>query len=141
MSGSTHCEESPKSKNPKRVEAGRRNRQKAGPLTEAGRISLRMAAIANKPWLKSSGPKTAEGKARVTQNVARSKVPTEADLLLARFRAHAALLARLRQTRYLELHTASCRSTDQLASDLKHHFEEVFQTKVQRLAARLYEAT
>src|SRR5262245_65215959 len=53
---------------PRRVAAGRLNRQKRGPLTAAGRARLREVAVANKPWLRSTGPRTPEGKARAARN-------------------------------------------------------------------------
>ena len=55
-------------KNPKRVAAGKRNRKKRGPLTEEGLSRLREAALENRPWEKSTGPKTAEGKAKAAAN-------------------------------------------------------------------------
>jgi hypothetical protein len=54
--------------NPKRVAAGRRNRLKRRGLSDAGRQRLRDAARANKPWLHSTGPRTAAGKAQAALN-------------------------------------------------------------------------
>ena len=54
--------------NPRRVAAGRRNRTKRGPLSDAGREALRQAAMRNQPWKRSKGPKTAAGKAKVAEN-------------------------------------------------------------------------
>ena len=54
--------------NPKRVAAGRRNRLKRRGLTEAGRQRLRDAALRNRPWQYSTGPRTAAGKARAALN-------------------------------------------------------------------------
>lgn len=56
------------SKNPRRVEAGRRNHQLKGPLTDDGRQRLREAALRNRPWLRSTGPKTQIGKLRSSRN-------------------------------------------------------------------------
>lgn len=53
----------PHVKNPRRVEAGRRNRAKRGPLSIEAREKLRQAALKTRPWEKSTGPKTPEGKA------------------------------------------------------------------------------
>jgi hypothetical protein len=39
-----------------------------GPLTPEGRSRLRQSALVNRPWLRSTGPKTPAGKARVAQN-------------------------------------------------------------------------
>lgn len=64
------------SKNPRRVAAGRRNRQLRGPLTDEGRQRLREAAKRNRPWRYSTGPKTATGKAKVALNgLKRQTVP------------------------------------------------------------------
>ena len=54
--------------NPKRVAAGRRNRLKRRGLTAAGRQRLRDAALRNRPWQYSTGPRTAAGKARAALN-------------------------------------------------------------------------
>jgi len=48
--------------NPRRVRAGRLNRQKRGPLTPEGREQLRQAAILNEPWQHAAGPRTWFGK-------------------------------------------------------------------------------
>jgi hypothetical protein len=56
------------SPNPRRVAAGRLNRQKRRGLSPAGRERLRQAALASRPWLHSTGPRTAAGKARVARN-------------------------------------------------------------------------
>jgi len=37
-------------------------------LTPAGREKLRQTALANRPWEKSTGPRSAEGKAKVALN-------------------------------------------------------------------------
>jgi hypothetical protein len=55
-------------KNPKRVAAGKRNRKKRGPLTEEGLSRLREAALENRPWEHSTGPKTVAGKAKAAAN-------------------------------------------------------------------------
>ena len=54
--------------NPRRVAAGKRNRRKRRGLTVAGRERLRQAALANRPWEQSSGPKTVAGKAQAALN-------------------------------------------------------------------------
>ena len=54
--------------NPRRVAAGKANRQKRGPLTEEGRQRLRISALRNKPWLSTTGPKTPEGRAQAARN-------------------------------------------------------------------------
>ena len=54
--------------NPRRVEAGRRNWAKRKGFTPEGLARLREAALRNKPWKHSTGPKTAAGKAIVGRN-------------------------------------------------------------------------
>src|SRR4051794_12001800 len=51
------------SPSPRRVAAGKLNRRKRGPLTAAGLERLRQAALANRPWEHSTGPRTPGGKA------------------------------------------------------------------------------
>ncbi len=48
--------------------AGRLNRLKRKELTAAGRERLRQAALRDRPWVFSTGPKTAAGKARSAAN-------------------------------------------------------------------------
>ena len=55
-------------KNPRRVAAGRRNRKKRGPLSQAGRQQLREAALRHRPWERSTGPTSPEGKAKAAAN-------------------------------------------------------------------------
>jgi hypothetical protein len=54
--------------NPKRVAAGKRNVLKRKGLTPEGRERLRAAALAQRPWERSTGPRTPEGKARSSAN-------------------------------------------------------------------------
>ena len=52
----------------RQIEANRRNRARRGPLTPRGRERLRQAALRNKPWRHSTGPRTPEGKAASREN-------------------------------------------------------------------------
>ena len=61
-------------KNPRRVAAGRLNRQKRGPLSEESRAKLSEAAHHSQPWRYSTGPKTADGKAQAVLNGKRRQV-------------------------------------------------------------------
>jgi hypothetical protein len=61
-------DQQPRQPSPRRVVAGRRNRAKRGPLTAAGRERLREAALRNRPWRHSTGPRTPEGKQKVALN-------------------------------------------------------------------------
>lgn len=55
-------------KNPKRVAAGKLNRAKRKGLTPAGRERLRLAALRTRPWMCSTGPTSAAGKAQAVAN-------------------------------------------------------------------------
>jgi hypothetical protein len=73
-------------------------------LTPAGRQRLREAALASRPWRFSTGPRTAEGKARVAENGKRrlGGVPSARELLrqlgaLGNLAADMAALRRLAQ--------------------------------------------
>ena len=59
---------SPSSPSPRRVAAGRRNRQQRGPLSPETRERLRQAALRNQPWRASTGPRTAAGKVKSAAN-------------------------------------------------------------------------
>lgn len=61
-------EAGPTQPNPRRVAAGRRNREKRLGLSEAGREALRETALLHQPWRFATGPRTAAGKARVALN-------------------------------------------------------------------------
>jgi nucleoid-associated protein YgaU len=54
--------------NPKRVAAGKINAMKRVGFSEEGLAKVRAAALINRPWLYSTGPRTAEGKARSSAN-------------------------------------------------------------------------
>lgn len=56
------------SPNPKQVAAGRRNQQKWKGISPEGLRKLRETALLNKPWKRSTGPRTAAGKARSAAN-------------------------------------------------------------------------
>jgi hypothetical protein len=58
----------PSPPNPKRVAAGRLNRAKRGSLTADGLNRLRAAALRDRPWEHSTGPRTPAGKAKAAFN-------------------------------------------------------------------------
>jgi hypothetical protein len=62
--------------NLKRVEAGRLNRMKRGALTPKGKQALREAALRNKPWKYSTGPRTRAGKAVARKNGKKRQLDT-----------------------------------------------------------------
>jgi len=62
------CLETHSLPNAKRVAAGKRNRLKRRGLTPEGRERLRQAALTNRPWRFSTGPRTARGKASAAAN-------------------------------------------------------------------------
>ena len=90
--------------NPKRVAAGRRNREKRKGLTPEGRERLRQAAYAHQPWRYSTGPRTDEGKAAAARN---GKYRQQGHLsireLKADLRAFRSLVNEMKETR-----TAAC---------------------------------
>jgi hypothetical protein len=53
---------------PRRVAAGKMNWARRGPLSAAGRERLRQAALRNKPWEYSTGPRTPAGRAKSAKN-------------------------------------------------------------------------
>ena len=56
----------------RKIAANRRNWKRRGPLTEEGRDRLRKAALRDRPWVHSTGPRTAAGNARSRLNAVRS---------------------------------------------------------------------
>lgn len=51
-----------------RQRAGRANQRKSRGITPEGREALRHAAMVHRPWDKSTGPRTPEGKAKASRN-------------------------------------------------------------------------
>jgi hypothetical protein len=85
--------------NPRRVAAGKANRCKRGPLTEEGRQRLRAAALKNKPWLHSTGPRTPKGKVQVALNGKRRQLgPRSVREVKADLRAVRALIRSIAET-------------------------------------------
>src|SRR4051812_38957409 len=90
----------PAAANPRRVEAGRRNRAKRGPLTEAGRERLRQSALKHRPWEHSTGPRTPEGKAQAASNGKKNqRGPRSVREVRAELKALRQVLRDMRQTR------------------------------------------
>jgi hypothetical protein len=58
----------PKTKNPRRVAAGIINGSRRRPWDKQDRERLRQQCLNRKPWLKSTGPRTDEGKYRSRAN-------------------------------------------------------------------------
>ena len=58
----------PPSPNPRRVAAGKRNRLRRNALCDEACERLRLAALANRPWQYSTGPKSQAGKVRSAAN-------------------------------------------------------------------------
>jgi hypothetical protein len=87
-------------KNPKRVIAGRANRRRRGPLTEAGRQRLREAALLHKPWKHATGPRTAAGRAQAALNgKRRQRGPQSVREVRAALAPVRKLLEQMRETR------------------------------------------
>jgi hypothetical protein len=88
------------SPNPRRVEAGRRNRMKWRGFTAEGLERLRLAALRNQPWKRSTGPRTAEGKRRSSENGrGRQKGPVSVRQIEAELAKVCDLMTRMRSTR------------------------------------------
>ena len=98
--------------NPRRVAAGRRNRLRRKGLTPEGRERLRLAAVANRPWIHSTGPRTAAGKARVALN---GKKRIQLGHLSVRERWH-----ELAAARQAVLQLAACRRMVSLKASTSH---------------------
>ena len=58
----------PPARSPARVIAGRRNQLKSRGLTAEGRERIRQSVRVHRPWLFSTGPRTAAGKLRAAAN-------------------------------------------------------------------------
>lgn len=85
--------------NPCRVAAGRANRAKRGPLSADGRQRLRQAASRTRPWLFSTGPRTAEGKSRSALNgKRRQQGPISVREMKAELSAARSLIAVVKKT-------------------------------------------
>jgi hypothetical protein len=88
--------------NPKRIAAGKKNWLKRKGFTAQGLERLREAALRNKPWRKSSGPRTAEGKAKSAAN---GRVRQTGPRSIRQLRADVAeldsLVGQMRETREL----------------------------------------
>ena len=86
--------------NPRRVAAGKLNREKRKGLTADGRERLRQAALRGKPWEHATGPRTTEGKAKAARNgKARQLGPVSVRELRVDLRALRALAADMRDVR------------------------------------------
>ena len=119
--------ETTRSKNPKRVEAGKRNRQLRGPITQPGLDRLRTAARANRPWEKSTGPITQSGKAIVARNGKRSR-PIQSlspsNVLVINAIQLLQQMKSIRQNGYLESTHLEFRKGDTIATELSQSLIE-----------------
>ena len=87
---------------PRRAAAARANRAKRRGLTPEGRLRLREAALANKPWEHSTGPRTPQGKLQAVRNgKVRQKGPISTRELKAMASGAAELVTQLAATRRL----------------------------------------
>ncbi|MCR9293848.1 MAG: hypothetical protein NXI32_14070 [bacterium] len=126
-------------KNPRRVEAGRRNRALRPPLSVQSKQRLQDAIQRHKPWLKSTGPRTARGKQRVAANgrlSKRAKKPKAQNLLMMA-KSLAKSISELRRSCYIDVQQQSLRDGTEVAERLK---EVLFGTSLQHsrhLAAEL----
>ncbi len=77
---------------PKTMQTGRQKRLKRGQKTPEVIEKLRQYAFKNKPWLHSTGPRTAEGKTRSAANVLKRR---KAENSVRRLRAEVAQIGSL----------------------------------------------
>ena len=90
--------------NPRRVEAGRRNRAKRQGATPEERERHRQVALQYQPWRHSTGPRTAEGKARIrASNVARRKGVLSIAAIRAELAEYRSLMGAMREARAMVL--------------------------------------
>ena len=88
--------------NQRRVAAGRLNRAKRGPLTDAGREKLRQAALRDRPWEHSTGPRTPAGRAQsVLNGKRRQRGPQSLRQVRAALKEIRELIRQMRQARAL----------------------------------------
>jgi hypothetical protein len=86
--------------NPRRVAAGRLNRAQRGSLTDAGRERLRQAALLNRPWQHSTGPRTPAGRAQsVLNGKRRQRGPQSIREIRAELKEVRELVRQMRQAR------------------------------------------
>jgi hypothetical protein len=87
-------------KDPRRVEMGRLSRMKRRGLTPEGREKLRQSTLAFRPWRFSTGPRTAAGKAKVSENgKRRQKGPLSLPVIRAELAEYRALMKGMREAR------------------------------------------
>ena len=88
--------------NPRRVAAGRLNRARRGPVTPAERERLRQAALRNRPWQHSTGPRTPAGRAQsILNGKRRQRGPQSVREIRAELKEVRELVRRMRQARAL----------------------------------------
>src|SRR5262249_6931473 len=94
--------QSPPCPDPRRAAAARANRAKRRGLTPEARLRLREAALANKPWEHSTGPRTPQGKLQAVRNgKVRQRGPVSTRELKAMVSGAAELITQLAVTRRL----------------------------------------
>ena len=86
--------------NPKRVAAGKRNVMRRKGLSTTGRDRLRQAALRDRPWLHSTGPRSAAGRSQSVVNGKRRQLgPVSTRELKAELTAVWSLIHELRDLR------------------------------------------
>ena len=86
--------------NPRRVAAGKRNVTQRKGLSTAGRERLRQAALRGRPWVHSTGPQSAAGRAQSVVNGKRRQMgPVSTRELKAELAAVWSLIHELRDLR------------------------------------------
>ena len=129
------------SKNPRRVAAGKRNRAKRPPLSDDARLRLREAAHDHRPWLASTGPRTAEGKARSATNAKKYWLVSLAAISESNTRKLARTLlgqmCAMRKSLHIDPTTGELTSTADVADQLKQIFTDTSRGFSQASAGKL----
>ncbi len=119
--------------NPRRVAAGRANRAKRGSLSSSSRQRLRDLAIQNRPWEKSTGPRSQVGIETVARNLPQAKQKADSPRSFVEFADK--VLDRLRSFRCIEnvdgdptvvfgLSKEFCRAAERFEADMAKRFAE-----------------
>ena len=127
--------------NPNRVAAGRANRAKRPQLSELSRKKLRDAALTNRPWQHATGPRTADGKKRVSINARKAASSCDAASTVDPTLANAAALLKqvsaLRRGLYLDAESIQLQQGDSIANQLRDIVINASQSMTRNLAANL----
>ena len=127
-------------KNPKRVAAGKLNRTKRNQLSEAALNRLRDAALRHRPWERSTGPRSANGKSKVGQNARKRKTAVQPSAELQVQQAALQLLKSLRaisKSHFIDRERIVIESGARVADQLSDLLQTSNRSQAHRLSAEL----